>query len=245
MFGLFKKTPKNTAFPLRVDIHSHLLPGLDDGVKSVEESIYILKTLKKLGYQKVVTTPHVMSDHYPNSDTAILKKLAVVQAQLSKEQLDIELDAAAEYFLDETLLSRLATQEPLLSFGKKYLLFETSFLNKPFFLEEAIFKMNTNGYRPVLAHPERYVYLQGNWDLIQKLRSMNLLFQLNMLSLTGFYSNEVKRLARELLQAGMIDFVGTDCHSAYQADIIAGKSMQKHAKAFDAPHILNRTLLTL
>jgi tyrosine-protein phosphatase YwqE len=243
MFGLFKKTPKNSKLPLLVDIHSHLLPGLDDGVKSVEETIYILKTFIDLGYQKVVTTPHVMSDHYPNSRDGILTKLAEVNEQIVKLGLKIKLEAAAEYFLDETLLSQLARKEPLLSFGSKYLLFETSFLNKPVFLEEAVFNMNAQGYKPVLAHPERYAYLQGNRPLIEKLKNMNLFFQMNMLSLTGFYSPEVKKLAKEMLSAGIIDFVGSDCHNAYQADEIAGKALKKHANDFASPHILNRTLI--
>ncbi|MCK5470802.1 MAG: capsular biosynthesis protein, partial [Cyclobacteriaceae bacterium] len=122
-----------------VDIHSHLLPGLDDGVKSVEETVYILKILQNLGYKKIITTPHVMSDHYPNTEEGIVSKLEETIDLLSEHKLNIKLEVAAEYYLDENLISKLSKQEKLLTFGKNYLLFETSFFNKPAFLEDAVF----------------------------------------------------------------------------------------------------------
>ena len=243
MLGFFSKTPKKLSLPLLVDMHSHLLPGIDDGVKTVEETVYILKKLQSIGYKKIITTPHVMSDHYPNSDQDIRSKLDETKALIKKYNIPIELEAAAEYYLDENLLARLDRHEELLSFGNKYILFETSFHNKPVFLEDAVFMMNTQGYRPILAHPERYPYLQGNQMLIDKLKNMNLFFQMNMLSLLGFYSDEVKKFAKILLKANLIDFIGTDCHSAFQVNEIASKMNHKHAKLFDSQNILNRTLL--
>jgi protein-tyrosine phosphatase len=243
MFNLFRNKPKNQELPLLVDIHSHLLPGIDDGVKSFEETVYILKILQNLGYKKVITTPHVMSDHYPNSDKGILQKLEETRAYVYKHDINIELDAAAEYYLDENLLNRLSKNENLLTFGDNYLLFETSFFSKPAFLEEAIFNMNARGYRPILAHPERYDYLYGNKKLIEKLKDMGLLFQMNMLSLFGFYSIETKKFAIKLLKENMIDFIGTDCHNAFQADEILKKANYKHVKYFSSQNILNKSLL--
>ena len=161
MFGIFKRKKTHITLPVWVDIHSHLLPGLDDGVKSVEETVYILKMLKRLGYKKVITTPHVMSDHYPNQTSDILSKLAYVKEEIVKKNINIKLEAAAEYYLDENFIQKIDSRQDLLTFGKNYLLFETSFFNKPAFLEEAIFNMNAQGYQPVLAHPERYGYLQN------------------------------------------------------------------------------------
>jgi tyrosine-protein phosphatase YwqE len=220
MFRFFRKSLTKQKLPFLVDIHSHLLPGLDDGVKSIEESIYILKTMQDLGYRKVITTPHVMSDHYPNTEEEIILKLAEVKKALRQTDLKIELEAAAEYYLDEHLITRLSQKKRLLTLHSNYLLFETSFINKPAFLEEAIFNMNINGYQPVLAHPERYVYLQSNKPLLQQLKNMNVFFQLNLLSLFGYYSPEVKKNALSLVKSGLVDFIGTDCHNALQADEI-------------------------
>jgi tyrosine-protein phosphatase YwqE len=242
MFRFFNKSTTNKLLPFQVDIHSHLLPGLDDGVKSMEESVYIIKILKSLGYKKIITTPHVMHDHYQNSSEDILVRTSQLKQYLEKKNLKIEFEAAAEYYLDEKFISNLSDGEEFLTFGEKYLLFETSFINKPAFLEDAVFNMNTNGYQPVLAHPERYIYLQSNKKLIEQLKNMNVLFQLNMLSLHGYYSPEIKKNAQNLLKMNVIDFIGTDCHSALQADEIM-KLMNKKNRQLSSLNVMNKTLL--
>lgn len=242
MFNLFRSKPKKKNLPFVVDIHSHLLPGIDDGVKSIEETVYILKIMQSLGYEKIITTPHVMSDYYPNSEQEIRSKLEETNELINKHQLGIELEAAAEYYLDENLMFKLSNKEKLLTFGNNYLLFETSFFNKPIFLEEAVFNMNTHGYQPILAHPERYIYLHGNHKLVEKLKNMNVLFQMNILSLTGFYSIECKKFALKLLKDKQIDFVGTDCHSALQADEIFNQANNKYLRLLNSENILNRSL---
>jgi len=245
MFNLFKKKKRNTSLPLWVDIHSHLLPGLDDGVKSIKESMYILDILQKLGYQKVITTPHVMHDHYPNSSEGIISKLEEVKKALKSHEIKIKIEAAAEYFLDEKFLDRLMKKERFLTFGDNYILFETSFFNKPAFLEDAIFAMNTQGYKPVLAHPERYSYLQQDIKLAERLKNMNTYLQMNLLSCTDFYSVEVKKFARKLLKANLIDFVGSDCHNALQANEIKNKISDRDIKLLNTQRLLNRSLLTM
>ena len=242
MFNLFRSKPKKKNLPFVVDIHSHLLPGIDDGVKSIEETVYILKIMQSLGYEKIITTPHVMSDYYPNSEQDIRSKLEETNELINKHQIGIELEAAAEYYLDENLMFKLSNKEKLLTFGNNYLLFETSFFNKPIFLEEAVFNMNTHGYQPILAHPERYIYLHGNHKLVEKLKNMNVLFQMNILSLTGFYSIECKKFALKLLKDKQIDFVGTDCHSALQADEIFNQANNKYLRLLNSENILNRSL---
>ncbi len=243
MFNLFKSKPKKTTLPLLVDIHSHLLPGLDDGVKSEDESLYILRSLEKIGYKKVITTPHVMNEYYPNNPSKIHARLEEIRNLIRKNNLDITLEAAAEYYLDETLMAKLSDQETLLTFGNNYLLFETSFLNKPAFLEDAIFNMHTNGYQPVLAHPERYGYLHGDESLVEQLKGMNVLFQMNVLSLTGYYSSEIKRMARYLLKENTIDLIGTDCHNAHQVEVIVKSLNTKNLKCLEGKSFLNPTLL--
>jgi tyrosine-protein phosphatase YwqE len=243
MFKLFSKRSSPKTLPFKVDIHSHLLPGLDDGVKSVEETIYILKVLKTLGYEKVITTPHVMSDHYPNTEKDILIRMSEVNAIVKKYQIGIQLEAAAEYYLDEHLNSRLLKGEKLLTFHENFLLFETAFINKPAFLEEAVFNMNTNGYQPVLAHPERYIYLQSNKTLLEQLKNMNVLFQVNLLSLFGYYSVDVKKNARNLIKMNAVDLIGTDCHNALQADEMKNYIFKTPRSPLFSLKVLNPTLL--
>jgi tyrosine-protein phosphatase YwqE len=244
MFSFLKKSKTAATVPWAVDIHSHLLPGLDDGVKSIEESIYILKIFQRLGYKKIITTPHVMSDHYPNSNIDILTKLKLVKEAMRKNNMRIQLEAAAEYYLDEAFIDKISSKEELLTFGENYLLFETSFFNKPAFMEEAIFNMNAQGYQPVLAHPERYAYILNDLQLLKKLKNMNLLLQMNMLSLSGYYSKDVKQFSKKLLKSNLIDFIGSDCHNALQANEMANMLNRRNIEAFNLQKLLNRSLLS-
>ncbi len=245
LFDLFSKKPKDHRLPFVVDIHSHLLPGLDDGVKSMEEATFILKLFQKMGYKKVITTPHVSREHYPNTQEKIVNTLHEVREHLAGEQIDIKIEAAAEYFLDEVLMEQITGHEKLMTFDDNYLLFETSFINKPAFLEEAVFNMNANGYQPVLAHPERYYYLQADPELTQRLRDMNVHFQLNLLSLFGFYSREVRKFAQMLLKSEKADFIGSDCHSAHHANEIFKNLNAKNLKLLKSWEFIKNSLLSL
>jgi tyrosine-protein phosphatase YwqE len=135
-----------------------------------------------------------------------------------KKEIKIDLQAAAEYYLDEALIEKLDKNEPLLTFGHNYLLFETAFMNEPVFLKDAIFKMNTNGYKPVLAHPERYLYLIRKPSLVEEIQKMGVFLQLNILSLKDYYSREVRRFAEKLIKTNSIHFIGSDCHNMRQFD---------------------------
>ena len=205
-------TPKKRAEnPVHIDIHSHLLPGLDDGVESYEDTVAILKVFESLGYDKVITTPHIMSDFYKNSPQTILPALAKTREYI-QDKTSIQLFAAAEYYLDETFISLLEQKEDLLTLGNAYLLFETSFMAEPVYLKEAIFKIQSRGLKPVLAHPERYQYLHNNWDLVEDLQNRGTFFQLNLNSISGYYSPAVKKMAKKLINSQFIHFFGSDCH---------------------------------
>lgn len=215
MLSIFKKkktVESKTPLVVTTDIHSHLLPGLDDGSKSFEESLEMIKTFKALGYKKLITTPHVMGDFYKNTPEMILEKLQELKQVLKNNFIDIEIEAAAEYYLDESLIQKLEKEEKLLTFGDNYLLFETSYLNKPRQLYEAVFMMQSAGYKPVLAHPERYVYLYGNFKDLEEVYERGVLLQVNLNSLNGYYSKPAQDLAEELIKKKMINFIGSDCH---------------------------------
>ena len=219
MFNWLKKKAALTG-TLSTDVHSHLLPGLDDGVKSLEESIAVIVVFQKLGYTKLITTPHVMHDHYRNTPESIHASLATVRQHLQDRDIGVVLDAAAEYYLDEYLMQLLEADEKLLTFGDGYLLFETNFISEPLNLNEFIFAATTRGYKPVLAHPERYLYLHDNMDRMEDLINRGVLFQINMGSLVGIYSRKVQTLAGKLIDKGFVHLLGSDCHHLAHVELL-------------------------
>lgn len=224
-------------------MHSHLLPGLDDGVQSFEDALTIINQMISFGYRKIITTPHIIADAYRNSPETILPKLAELQSFLTDRNIQIDIGAAAEYYLDEALMQKIAKDEPLLTLGKKHLLFETNFLNEPMFLKEFIFSATTKGYRLILAHPERYIYLQHDISKVQDLLDRGVLFQINLISLTGYYSKEARILAEKLINKGQVHFLGTDCHTIQQTELIKQSFRSKYfSKAISLP-LQNNTLL--
>lgn len=225
-----------------VDIHSHLLPGLDDGVQSFEEAGTIISRFQKLGYKKLITTPHVMSDFFRNSNETILNKLDELRGWLLTQQIDIELNAAAEYYLDEELVKKIENNKPLLTFGNKYLLFETNFMTEPMNLKEFIFLATTKGYKLVLAHPERYLYLQSDFSKAEDLLNRGILFQLNISSISGHYSKAAQTIAQKLIDKGWVHLLGSDCHNLQHMQLLEETQSAKYfQKAISLP-LLNNTL---
>lgn len=220
MFNWLQKkavAPKGT---LTTDVHSHLLPGLDDGVKSLEESLAVIAVFEQLGYTKLITTPHVMYDHFRNTPASIHASLAEVQQYLRDHNKEIVLEAAAEYYLDEYLMRLVEADEALLTFGDDLLLFETNFISEPLNLNEFIFAATTRGYKPVLAHPERYLYLHENMERMEDLLNRGVLFQVNLGSLAGLYSKKVQTTAGKLIEKGFVHLLGSDCHNLAHAGLL-------------------------
>ncbi len=197
---------------LRCDVHSHFIPGIDDGAQTLEQSIEMLTAMRELGYRKVVTTPHSMADGYKNTPEIILGGLAKVRAEVARVGLDIEVDAAAEYYLDHEL-ERKVTDKEVLTFGDNLLLFELPFLSEPQVLLSVIFLMQTAGYKPVLAHPERYSFWYNDFSKYERLKERGVLFQLNMIALSGAYGPQAKQISEKLIDAGAYELIGSDCHS--------------------------------
>lgn len=211
MFNIFNSFFKKKEFSCLVDIHSHLLPGIDDGVQSMQESVELILKLKDLGFKKLITTPHIMSHRFPNSSNTILRVLAEVRDELKKQNIDIQLEAAAEYYLDEYFMELLDKRD-ILTFNDNYLLFEVSYANRPVNLESSIFEMIVAGYKPVLAHPERYMFMHKDMSIYKSLKDRGVLFQVNLNSFSGYYSKSVQTVAYKLAKEGLIDFIGSDTH---------------------------------
>ena len=197
-----------------VDLHSHLIPGIDDGAKDLVDSVTIIKELINQGFSKIITTPHIMSDLYKNTPETIHSGLEILKRRLANDNIEIDISAAAEYYVDYDFEQRIGN-EKFLTFGEKYILIEFSFLESPRNMYDIIFKLQLEGYVVVLAHPARYQY----FDLkdYESLINRGVLFQLNLLSLIGYYSNQVKANAKLLIDNKFVSFVGTDCHNLNHA----------------------------
>jgi len=213
MFFSKKRIPLTDFFTNSfVDIHSHLLPGIDDGAKDIDTSIALILKMASYGIKNFITTPHVLGNVYPNSTAVIKEKLAVVQKELEKREIKgISIQAAAEYMLDEEF-SALLEQKDILVLKDNYILVEMSYFSAPMNLYELLFKIQLKGYKPVLAHPERYNFYHSDFKSYYKLKQAGCLFQLNLLSLTDQYGKGVQKISEKLLKENLYDFVGTDAH---------------------------------
>ena len=226
----------------QTDLHSHLLPGIDDGAKSFEESAMVIKCMIDIGFTKAITTPHVISDAYRNTPAIIKAKAQELKAYLNANNIIFRIEAAAEYMLDEMVWDALNQNQELLTFSDNYILFETNTYDEPPLLNDFIFKLKVKNLIPVLAHPERYKYLLNNHERIEDLFERGVLFQVNALSLMGNYSKPIQRVARFLLDKRLIHFVGSDCHSQKHAIAIKNGIKNKYfQKALELP-LLNYTI---
>lgn len=214
MLSFFKKfiQPSLDFSVLKTDMHSHLIPGIDDGAKTVEKSVAYIKGLQQLGFKKLITTPHVMGEYYPNTPEIIQMGLEQLKVALASENIDISITVAAEYFVDDFFVDLLNEDLPLLTLPDNRLLIEFSTFAPPANFQEILFRLKTMGYQPILAHPERYVYYANQVEIFQDFKAKGCALQVNLLSLIGHYGALQKKLANQLLKAELIDFAGTDLH---------------------------------
>ncbi len=241
MFNWFgKKITRASA--LTTDLHSHLLPGLDDGVQSIDEALQVIVRLNQLGYTKFITTPHIMGDAYHNTEEGILAACQNLQSLLRQSHPGIEISAAAEYYLDEQLTAKVAAKRPLLTFGNRYVLFELNFMVEPLNLHEFIFSLTTSRYIPVLAHPERYLYYQQQPEKLEDLLARGVLFQLNIVSVAGYYGKAAASLARTLIAEKWVHFAGSDCHNLTHAQALEDALRTTPVKKLLSLPLLNHTL---
>jgi len=247
MFKLFSRSkPKGDKFDFSVfktDMHSHLLPGIDDGAKDLANSIQLIRGMKDLGYQKLITTPHIIWDMYRNTPQIINEKLALIRDAIEQEGIDIEIHAAAEYFLDEHVQELLKKKEPLLTISGNKVLTEFSMAFPSMNIKDILFEMEMQGYQPIIAHPERYIYLQQNKEFYAELKDIGCIFQLNLLSLTGYYGRSVKDLAEYLANNDFYDLVGTDLHNFHYLEGLQQMSMSNTLKKLiESGHLMNAQL---
>jgi tyrosine-protein phosphatase YwqE len=215
LLGKGKEPSSNAPLKLsafRCDMHSHFVPGVDDGAQTMEDSLQLLQRMQALGYKKCITTPHIKMDIYPNSEDTLRRVFDQLQEEKARAGIGIEVELGAEYYLDDTLLERLQNRD-LLCFGQqKYVLIEFSFTTPPVFDEEVFKRALDKGYVPILAHFERYLYFHGRPEMAEKYRNLGVNIQMNLLSLTGHYGQEIRKQAERMVDDCLFDFVGTDAH---------------------------------
>jgi len=241
-FGKFKSRPAAVDFSSVVtDMHSHLIPGIDDGAKTIEDSVALIRSLQALGFKKLITTPHIMSDFYKNTPEIIMSGLAEVREALAKEKIEMPIDAAAEYYIDDGFIKKLEN-EKLLTMGDNHLLFEISYINCPENINDIIFRMQVLGYKPVMAHPERYPFWYSNFDQYKQFRDNGVLLQLNTNSLSGYYGHEAKKIAEKLIDNNMVDLIGTDTHHHKHISGLEKCTTEKYLHRVLEANLLNRHL---
>ena len=212
-FTFFFKKKQQNLFSGLVDFHNHILHGIDDGSKSVTQSLSMLDLYSNMGIQKIIASPHIFKDLYPNTPESIKKSFEILEGENNAKKTQI-IGYGAEYMIDEFFIDSLKKENSLLCCFENNILIEIPFFAELNFLKQALFELQKQSYSPVLAHPERYVSLSGETELKDlKLRGTKL--QLNALSLTGYYGKDVKKKANEWLKKGFYDFIGTDAHNEH------------------------------
>lgn len=229
MFSFFKKKDDSLALnyqSIGVDMHSHVLPGIDDGAQDVQQSIDLITKMMELGIQKIIATPHVMADYYRNTPETIGNALTILKTELKKQHIEIEVEAAAEHYFDETFEARV-NEHKLLTMGDNYALFELSFVSLPMNVIGVIQRMKELGYKPILAHPERYSYL--DIEQLRNVRDWGCDLQINTISLTGYYGKDAKKMAEAMVDSDIVDFMSSDMHHLRHATALK--------KALEIPYV--------
>jgi protein-tyrosine phosphatase len=228
MFGFFRRKKKEAEHLrgdwsfLATDMHGHFIPALDDGPEAMEESIALLVSMQQSGFSKIITTPHISLDYFPDTEPEIEYRLELLKSVVSESGLAIQVEAAAEYMIDEGLLAKLHKGEKLRTIGGKYVLIEMGFVQTSPHLPQVIFEIQAVGYQPILAHPERYNYYHDHAiSTLRAIKDSGCLLQLNTIALAGYYGKSVKICAEKILKEGLYDFAGSDIHH------------QRHVKALN------------
>lgn len=211
-----------------IDLHSHLLPGIDDGAKTINDTVSLLSQLADFGIQQFITTPHIINSVWENTKESIEAVHAETLLQLENHYKKVPMGAAAEYMMDSFFFESLKKGIPLLTLKDQYVLVEMSYLNAPLQLYDYIFELQIAGYKPVLAHPERYQFYHRNFEEYKKLKKAGCLFQLNLLSTVGYYGGEVAAISQQLLNQELYDFVGSDVHHQNHINAFSQKIVLKN-----------------
>jgi tyrosine-protein phosphatase YwqE len=242
LFSSDKRSEPLDMSRIGTDMHSHLVPGIDDGSDSLETSLSLIKGMQEMGYKKLITTPHIQGEFYRNTPEIILSGLERVKRELKKQNIEMEMEAAAEYLIDDKFEEKYKSGE-LMTFGKKHLLIELSYFNEHPNLKQYLFDLQIEGYKIILAHPERYSYWFRNFRKYEEMKDRGILFQININSLAGYYSTEVKKMAEKFIDEEMVDLAASDMHNQHYLEVLQKARHEKYLKKLvDSGKLKNNTL---
>lgn len=226
MFFFNKSKPSSYSdfSKVAIDMHSHLIPSVDDGAKDVKDSLLLIKGLKELGFTKLITTPHTLQDIHPNTIHTLKNGQSLIENLLPE---GITLALSSEYYLDEQFQNQVEANA-LLPLPGNRLLVEFSQISRPHDIEEVFFDLSIKGYQVILAHPERYLFFHKQFNYYQRIKEMGVELQVNALSLTDHYGKGIRSIAEKLIEKNMIDFIGTDTHHLNHIEVLKKVPATKH-----------------
>jgi tyrosine-protein phosphatase YwqE len=219
IFGRNKQQKENVKLFYKTDMHCHIMPGVDHGSQSVEESIEMLKAEMAMGISRVILTSHTTAETFENTPETLAEGYEILKQAVEEEGLNIELHYSSEYRIDE-YWDQLYSEGRIVPMPGKFLMLENSFVQELISIDELMFDLSSKGYKPILAHPERYSYYHQRRTRYQKLHSMGVKFQVNLLSLAGYFGGGARENAYWLLEHNLVDMLGSDMHSVEHAQII-------------------------
>ncbi len=245
MLNPFKSKPKEAEkLFFNTDIHCHVIPGIDDGASTLEKGVALVKALRRWGITRVVATPHVAEDIFPNSIETITPAFGDLKQVLKDEEVDVKLNHSAEYRIDDYSLTQI-NDRAIPTIPGNRILVENSFVQEPWNLDDTLFHLKVQGYRLIFAHPERYAYYHDNLKRLKALHFNGMDFQINLLSLAGYYGKQIKEVAEWLVDNNLVEFIGTDIHRQEHIDAIdryiGSRDYRRHASVL-APRLLNDCL---
>lgn len=247
LFSIFRSRPKQLdkdidLSVLHTDIHSHLIPGVDDGSSSLEESIFLIKALRDLGFKKLITTPHHLYNSFPDGTSILDEKLLELRQEIEKQGIDIELDLGVELMLDDDI-SEMIKKGEIRTFGDNNLLFEIPMNSEVYGLDQWLFDLQLAGYNLILAHPERYSYFFKNSDIFDSFKDRGILMQLNTMSISGYYGPDIKDSAEWMIDNNYVDLLGSDCHGERHIHAIKNTLRSPYLKKLiDSGRLKNKDL---
>lgn len=229
MFHFFSKEKTAAHLPFTTDIHCHLIPGVDDGSPDVATSLRLIERMQGWGIERIFSSPHVTKDSFENTPDTIRDAIAPLRSALDAAGNNVVLSNHAEYRLDDFSLSFFESGN-VMTLPGGYIMIENPFVSEAWFIDNVVFDLQVKGFKPILAHPERYSYYYKNYERYRQLHSAGTLFQINLLSLAGYYGKEQRSMAEKLIADGLVDFVGTDLHNDKHADHIDSYLTSRQAR---------------
>lgn len=221
LLGIGKSHTRERFF-WHTDIHSHICPGIDDGSPNVERSVRLVEGMADMGITRMIVTPHVTDEVFPNTPDILAESYMQLVDAVEQAGIDMKFNYSAEYRIDD-LFFHFLENDMLRPLPGNYILVENSWLQERLDLSSVMFDLqNEHGLRPILAHPERYTYYHHDRERYEKLHASGVMFQVNLLSLSGYYGRDCRQVAEWLLQKDMVDFVGSDLHRSAHLEAIHG-----------------------